>query len=119
MQLIDEVKFNSDGLVPAIAQDAQTNEVLMLAWMNRDSLRETLDKGRMVYYSRSRQKRWMKGETSGHTQQVKEAYIDCDGDTLLFKIEQKGGACHKGYVSCFYRRREDDEWKITGREIDE
>jgi phosphoribosyl-AMP cyclohydrolase len=91
----------------------------MLAWMNRDSLRETLENGRMVYYSRSRRKRWMKGETSGHTQQVKEAYIDCDGDTLLFRIEQKGGACHKGYVSCFYRRREDDEWKITGRGIDE
>jgi phosphoribosyl-AMP cyclohydrolase len=115
--LIDEVKFDDKGLVTAIAQDAQTNEVLMLAYMNKETLAETLDTGKMVYYSRSRQKRWLKGETSGHFQTVKSVHIDCDGDALLFKIEQVGAACHEGYRSCFFRRRKQDDgeyWSIDG-----
>lgn len=118
-ELIDAVKFDDRGLVTAIAQDAETGEVLMLAYMNRDTLIETLDGGVMVYWSRSRQKRWLKGETSGHVQKVREAYIDCDGDALLFRIEQKGGACHKGYVSCFFRRCGDERWETVGRKIEE
>lgn len=119
MSLIDEVKFDDNGLVTAIVQDAETGQVLMLASMNRDTLQETLDTGNMVYWSRSRQKRWLKGETSGHFQLVKEAYLDCDGDALLFKIEQKGGACHKGYVSCFFRTRNDNQWEIIGKKIED
>ncbi len=119
MGLIDEVTFDEKGLVTAIAQDAETNQVLMLAYMNRETLQETLDTGTMVYWSRSRRQRWLKGETSGHTQQVKEIAIDCDGDALLFKIDQKGGACHKGYVSCFFRTRKDESWETTGKKIEE
>ncbi len=101
---LDAVKFNSDGLVPAIAQDVETKDVLMLAWMNAESLRMTLDEGRMVYWSRSRQELWRKGDTSGDRQFVREAYYDCDGDALLFLVEQEGaGACHTGERSCFYR----------------
>ncbi|MBD3392828.1 MAG: phosphoribosyl-AMP cyclohydrolase [Chitinivibrionales bacterium] len=117
MGLIDQVKFDDKGLVTAIAQDAGTGEVLMVAYMNRGTLAETLETGTMVYFSRSRQKRWMKGETSGHTQAVREAYIDCDGDALLFKIDQTGGACHKGYISCFFRKRDGDEWQTVGARI--
>ncbi|MFP4417769.1 MAG: phosphoribosyl-AMP cyclohydrolase [Fibrobacterota bacterium] len=119
MSLIDAVKFDDKGLVTAVAQDATTGDVLMLAYMNRDTLAETLETGTMVYWSRSRQKRWLKGETSGHVQKVKEAYVDCDGDALLFKIDQSGGACHKGYVSCFYRRRNGDQWETVGDRIQE
>ena len=101
---LDAVTFNHDGLVPAIAQDVETREVLMMAWMNTQSLRMTLDEGRMVYWSRSRQELWRKGDTSGDRQFVREAYYDCDGDTLLFLVEQEGaGACHTGARSCFYR----------------
>ena len=101
---MDEVKFDAAGLVPAIAQDRATGKVLMLAWMNADTLRETLETGRMVYWSRSRQERWAKGDTSGDVQQVVEASYDCDGDTLLFLVDQVGkGACHTGAFSCFYR----------------
>ena len=100
-----EVRFNADGLVPAIAQDAETREVLMMAWMNAESLARTFDEGRMVYWSRSRQELWRKGDTSGDRQFVREAYYDCDGDTLLFLVEQEGaGACHTGARSCFYRK---------------
>jgi phosphoribosyl-AMP cyclohydrolase len=102
-QLAD-VQFNSDGLVPAIAQDAQNGDVLMMAWMSRDSLDMTLAEGRMVYWSRSRQELWRKGDTSGDHQLVREAFYDCDGDTLLFKVEQVGGgACHTGERTCFFR----------------
>jgi phosphoribosyl-AMP cyclohydrolase len=102
-QLAD-VQFNSDGLVPVIAQDAQNGDVLMMAWMNRDSLDMTLAEGRMVYWSRSRQELWRKGDTSGDHQLVREAFYDCDGDTLLFKVEQVGGgACHTGERTCFFR----------------
>ncbi len=100
----DEVTFNSDGLVPAIAQDIVTGDILMMAWMNAESLAMTLSEGRMVYWSRSRQELWRKGDSSGDRQFVREAYIDCDGDTLLFKVEQEGkGACHTGERTCFYR----------------
>jgi phosphoribosyl-AMP cyclohydrolase len=119
MDILDMVKFDSNGLVAAIAQDADTNEVLMLAYMNRASLTETLENGIMVYWSRSRQKRWLKGETSGHTQKVKAVFIDCDGDALLFKIEQAGAACHTGHYSCFYRTRQSDAWVTVGRKISE
>jgi len=97
-----------DGLLPAIAQDAQTGEVLMLAWMNAESFAETLATGRAVYFSRSRARLWRKGEESGHIQEVEDIYIDCDADTILLKVRQTGPACHEGYRSCFFRRRTAD-----------
>jgi phosphoribosyl-AMP cyclohydrolase/phosphoribosyl-ATP pyrophosphohydrolase/phosphoribosyl-AMP cyclohydrolase len=98
------VKFDTSGLVPAIAQDVHTRAVLMMAWMNADTLAATLQEGRMVYWSRSRQEVWRKGDTSGDRQFVREAYYDCDADTLLFLVEQEGkGACHTGAYSCFFR----------------
>lgn len=103
-QLADVV-FNADGLVPVITQDVGNRDVLMMAWMNAESLQMTLDEGRMVYWSRSRQELWRKGDTSGDRQFVREAYYDCDGDTLLFLVEQEGdGACHTGARTCFFRR---------------
>ncbi len=102
---LDAVAFNSDGLVAAIAQDVATREVLMMAWMNIESLHRTFDEGRMVYWSRSRQELWRKGDTSGDRQFVREAYYDCDADVLLFKVIQDGkGACHTGARSCFFRK---------------
>ena len=99
------VKYNSDGLVAAIVQEHGTGEVLMMAWMNAETLAETLETGRTVFWSRSRQERWRKGDTSGERQWVKAAYYDCDGDALLFVVEQEGGgACHTGEKSCFHRR---------------
>ena len=101
---LDLVHYDDRGLVPAIAQDRATGKVLMLAWMNEETLRETLESGRMVYWSRSRQERWAKGDTSGDVQKVVEASYDCDGDTLLFVVDQAGkGACHTGQFSCFFR----------------
>jgi phosphoribosyl-AMP cyclohydrolase len=101
---LSDIKFDDHGLVPAIAQDLETGKVLMLAWMNAETLRETLASGRMVYWSRSRQERWAKGDTSGDRQWVREARYDCDGDVLLFVVEQEGnGACHTGEFSCFFR----------------
>jgi phosphoribosyl-AMP cyclohydrolase len=101
---LQAVKFNAEGLVPAIAQEVDTGEVLMMAWMNAESLARTFDEGRMVYWSRSRQELWRKGDTSGDRQFVRAAYYDCDGDTLLFKVEQEGaGACHTGARTCFFR----------------
>jgi phosphoribosyl-AMP cyclohydrolase len=98
------VAFNADGLVPAIVQEAGTGEVLMMAWMNDESLRKTLETGRTWFWSRSRKEYWCKGETSGDRQFVRQAFYDCDGDTLLFVVEQEGrGACHTGEHSCFYR----------------
>ena len=98
------VKYDANGLVPCIAQDVNTRSVLMMAWMNAETLQATLAEGRMVYWSRSRQEVWRKGDTSGDRQFVREAYYDCDGDTLLFLVEQEGkGACHTGEYSCFYR----------------
>ena len=99
----DPIRFNSDGLVPAIAQDSASGQVLMLAWMTAESLAETLETGRMVYWSRSRNERWAKGDTSGDVQEVVSAAYDCDADALLFQVIQRGqGACHKGTKSCFH-----------------
>ncbi|MDH7577001.1 MAG: bifunctional phosphoribosyl-AMP cyclohydrolase/phosphoribosyl-ATP diphosphatase HisIE [Bacillota bacterium] len=97
------VKFNEDGLIPAVVQDVATGEVLMVAYMNRESLIRSLQTGRTWFYSRSRQRLWLKGETSGNHQYIREVRIDCDGDALLFKVEQLGAACHEGYRSCFFR----------------
>lgn len=107
---LDNVTFNADGLVPAIVQEAGTGRVLMMAWMNDESLRKTLETGRTWFWSRSRQEYWCKGETSGDRQYVREALYDCDGDTLLLVVEQEGaGACHTGEFSCFYRSFSDDD----------
>ena len=101
---LSSVKYDSAGLVPAIVQDHKSGQVLMMAYMNADTLAETLESGRTVFWSRSRQERWRKGDTSGERQWVRAAFYDCDGDTLLFQVEQEGGgACHTGNVSCFYR----------------
>jgi len=108
---LNQIKWTDDGLVPAIAQDAETGRVLMFAWMNRESLGLTVEKGEAVYYSRSRKKLWHKGEESGHTQKVKSLRLDCDGDVITMKIEQTGGiACHTGRESCFYREFQNGEW---------
>lgn len=115
--LLDAATFDDDGLVPAIAQDVETDKVLMMAYMTADTLRETVETGRMVYWSRSRQERWRKGATSGHTQAVEEVRVDCDGDALLFRVHQEGGACHTGYKSCFYRRAEDGGFVVDGDKV--
>ena len=103
MSFYDQLKFNAEGLIPAIVQEQSTGRVLMMAWMNRASLEKTLATGKTHFWSRSRQKFWMKGEESGHTQTVKDLAFDCDGDTLLIQVEQNGPACHEGYKSCFFR----------------
>jgi phosphoribosyl-AMP cyclohydrolase len=108
----------SGGLVPAIAQDADSGAVLMLAWMNREAYEETRRTGRAVYFSRSRNRLWRKGEESGHYQEVRDILIDCDADTILLKVHQIGGAaCHEGYQSCFFRRVEDDEVKVIAEKV--
>ena len=113
-KLTDDIRWNEQGLVPAIAQDWQTGEVLMLAWMNREALELTISESRAIYWSRSRQAIWRKGEESGHIQRLMELRIDCDADTVLMKVEQLGGiACHTGRRSCFYRKREPDGWLVT------
>jgi phosphoribosyl-AMP cyclohydrolase len=114
-EFLDKVKFDSNGLVLAVVQDVHTNEVLMCAYMNRESLEYTLKEKKCCYYSRSRKKLWLKGETSGHFQVVKEVRFDCDVDALLFFVEQEGGACHDGYESCFYRALEGEQIKIVGK----
>jgi len=111
-EYLDDIKWDAEGLVPAIAQDAVTNEVLMFAWMNRASLTETLERGEAVYWSRSRNRLWHKGEESGHTQKVLEIRADCDSDVLLLKIDQTGGiACHTGRRSCFFNQLQDGRWQ--------
>lgn len=113
-----EVKFDDKGLVPALAVDAGTNAVLMVAYMNRDTLKESLETGKMVYWSRSRGKRWLKGEQSGNVQLIKRAAIDCDGDCLLFHVDQQGGAaCHTGYPSCFYRVWNGSGLTVEGEQV--
>ncbi len=108
---LDEIKWNEDGLVPVIAQDADSGKVLMFAWMNRRALAETMATGRAVYWSRSRRQLWRKGERSGHEQIVREMRLDCDADVLLMQIEQRGGiACHTGRESCFYKRWHKGRW---------
>ena len=101
---LDKLKFTFDGLIPAIAQDHKTGDVLMMVWMNLDSLEATLESGKASYWSRSRKAFWVKGETSGHFQHVKEIYYDCDCDALLMKVDQIGAACHTNQRSCFYRK---------------
>lgn len=103
MSFYDKLKFDSNGLIPAIVQEQGTGRVLMMAWMNRASLEKTVATGKTHFWSRSRKKIWMKGETSGHVQRVKDISFDCDGDVLLIQVEQTGAACHEGYKSCFFR----------------
>src|SRR5215218_9305645 len=119
MSFFEKLKFNSDGLIPAIVQEQSTGRVLMMAWMNRASLESTIATGKTHFWSRSRQKFWMKGESSGHTQTVKDIAFDCDGDTLLIQVEQVGAACHEGYKSCFFRSEQNKgtDFKITEAQL--
>lgn len=111
MSWLDEVRWDSQGLVPAIAQDFRTGRVLMVAWMNREALELTTQEGRGIYWSRSRGKLWRKGEESGHVQKLHELRLDCDGDVIILQVEQLGGiACHTGRESCFYRRFDNGQW---------
>jgi len=111
---LDTVNWNSDGLVPAIAQDANTGRILMMAWMNRESLQLSAERGEAVYWSRSRNQLWHKGETSGHIQKLHEIRLDCDEDVIVLQVEQLGGiACHTGRESCFYRVLKDGEWQTV------
>ena len=114
---IDALKYNKDGLIPAIAQQYDTKEVLMMAWMNRDSIKESLATGRVCYWSRSRQAFWRKGESSGQVQMLKELRLDCDRDTLLLLVDQTGPACHTGRRSCFYQVAEGDRLKIDSEPL--
>ncbi len=114
MNWLDEVPWNGDGLIAAVAQDASSGRVLTVAWMNREALRQTAEKGEAVYWSRSRRKLWRKGEQSGHVQKVRELRLDCDSDAILVQVEQVGGiACHTGRESCFYRKLETGSWVTT------
>jgi len=108
--LIKSIKFNDAGLVPAIAQDATSGRVLMMAWMNEEAVQQTFATGYAHYYSRSRQAQWKKGESSGNVQKVLDMYLDCDGDTILLNIEQTGPACHTNRESCFYKQKQGDDW---------
>ncbi len=119
MQGIDQIDWNKgDGLVPAIVQDADTGEVLMMAYMNKESLADSIRTRRTHFWSRSRNKYWMKGESSGHVQEITEIYIDCDADTILIKARQHGAACHEGYKNCFFRKlHESGEWKTCAQRI--
>lgn len=111
---LDNIAWDSDGLIPAIAQDAETNTVLMMAWMNREALKLTVEHQRAVYWSRSRQKLWFKGEESGNVQQLKSIHLDCDNDVILLKVKQIGGvACHTGRQHCFFRQLDNNQWVIT------
>ena len=111
------INMGGEEVALAIAQDHRTDEVLMAAFMNKEALEKTLKKGTMHYFSTSRKRIWRKGEESGHFQEVKELFIDCDGDALLFKVEQKGAACHEGYYSCFFRKLEKDRWEVTRKKV--
>jgi phosphoribosyl-AMP cyclohydrolase len=116
--LLDTLKYDSNGLIPAIIQDHATGQVLMFAFMNRVSLEKTIETGKTHFFSRSRDKLWLKGESSGHTQDVKSIATDCDKDVVLIKVQQHGAACHDGYYSCFYRQHEKTgDWKIIGTKV--
>ena len=119
MQILSEIKFDRDGLVAAIIQDETNNQVLMLGYMNAEAITATVNTGRVCFWSRSRQKLWIKGETSGHTQNVKSIAVDCDGDALLIKVEQKVAACHVGYRSCFFREVSPDgeSTRVVGEKV--
>lgn len=111
---LDQISWNDDGLVPAVAQDAESGRILMQAWVSRDSLEASAREGIAVYWSRSRQALWRKGESSGHTQELVDILLDCDADCLVFRVRQHGGiACHTGRESCFYRRLDGQEWQVT------
>ena len=119
MKFLSELKYDRDGLVTAVIQDHTNNEILMVGYMNAEAIKETLSTGRVCFWSRSRQKLWIKGETSGHTQMVKSVAVDCDGDALLIKAEQKVAACHTGYHSCFFREVSPDgeSTRVVGEKI--
>jgi phosphoribosyl-AMP cyclohydrolase len=125
MNLNVELKFNKDGLIPVVVQDYKTNDVLMVAYMNKEAFEKTINTKKATFWSRSRQEFWVKGETSGNIQEVKEIYIDCDCDTILLKVNQlgdngksdKGAACHEGFRSCFFRKLEDNNWKVCGQRL--
>jgi phosphoribosyl-AMP cyclohydrolase len=114
MSVLDSLRYTADGLIPAIAQDAESGEVLMLAWMNRESLQRTVDTGLATYWSRSRQEFWVKGESSGHVQKIHSISLDCDADTILLKVHQTGAACHENYRSCFFRDLVNGELTFNG-----
>ena len=117
-ETINGLKFSNDGLITAVCVDAETRQVLMVAYMNDASLRDTVKTGKTHFWSRSRQKYWMKGESSGHTQEVRAIYTDCDLDALVIEVVQHGAACHKGYRSCFYRQLDDGgQWRVVAEKI--
>ncbi|MCX7915392.1 MAG: phosphoribosyl-AMP cyclohydrolase [Verrucomicrobiae bacterium] len=113
MKILDELNYDSNGLIPAVVQEADTGRVLMMAWMNKESLRRTLEIGETVFWSRSRKEFWHKGATSGHTQKVVDVAFDCDKDCLLIQVRQTGAACHEGFKSCFYRSIRNGEVVVT------
>ena len=119
MSFYDKLKFDANGLIPAIIQEQKTGRVLMLAWMNRPSLEKTIETGKTHFWSRSRQKFWMKGESSGHTQEIREVFIDCDVDTILMKVKQNGAACHEGYKNCFFRKYDAStgQWTVCAQRL--
>jgi phosphoribosyl-AMP cyclohydrolase len=117
MQGLSELKYDRDGLIPAIVQDAADGTVLMMAWMNKESLQRTIQTGKTYFWSRSRQRFWLKGEISRHIQEVQSIHIDCDMDCLLIKVKQHGAACHEGYRSCFFRKYGENGWTVTDERI--
>jgi len=118
MDLLERVSFNKEGLLPVIVQDINGGEVLMMAWMDREALKKTITSGKAYFWSRSRKKLWLKGESSGHYQLVREMWIDCDEDTLLIKVEQIKAACHKGYKSCFFRKiNKEGKLELIGEKV--
>ncbi len=119
MSALDDLKYDANGLIPAIIQDADTGEILMMAYMNRASIEDSIRTGKTHFWSRSRQKYWMKGESSGHTQEIREILIDCDADTLLIKAKQNGAACHEGYKNCFFRKYDSPsgEWRVNAERL--
>ena len=116
---VDDLRFDAQGLIPAVVQEADTGDVLMVAWMDRAAVGATLETGSTHFWSRSRQTPWRKGETSGHVQHVRELLVDCDADAILLRVEQVGGvACHEGYASCFFRREENGEWRVIASRLE-
>jgi len=118
MKAIDKIQFNENGLIPVITQDFSSNEILMMAWMNKEALALSVQTKKAVYFSRSRKKLWFKGEESGHSQDIVEIFTDCDQDVVLLKVNQKGGiACHTGRASCFFNKLENNEWQSVSKVI--
>ena len=115
--MFDDLKYDDNGLIPAVIQDDENGDVLMVAYMNRDSLASTVATGKTHFWSRSRKKYWLKGESSGHTQEVRAIHTDCDKDCLLIRVKQNVAACHEGYRSCFYRRLENGVWNVIAEKI--